>query len=60
MSSSESKTLSVGRLRDGDVRNRTMFAIGGVVGVELLLLFLRLISPQILGSQEKVEQIQHG
>jgi MFS family permease len=32
---------------------RTMFAIGGVVSIALLLLFLILISPQMLDDQEK-------
>jgi MFS family permease len=32
---------------------RTMFAIGGIVSIGLLLLFLSLISPRMLESQEK-------
>jgi MFS family permease len=34
---------------------RTMFAIGGVVSIGLLLLFLSLISPLMLENQEKAE-----
>jgi len=33
---------------------RVMFGIGGIVSIALLLLFLSLISPRILESQEKV------
>jgi MFS family permease len=34
---------------------RTMFAIGGAVSIGLLLLFLSLISPRMLESQDKTE-----
>ncbi|RPJ26614.1 MAG: MFS transporter, partial [Chloroflexi bacterium] len=34
---------------------RTMFAIGGIVSIGLLVLFLSLISPRMLESQEKAE-----
>ena len=32
---------------------RTMFGIGGIVSIGLLLMFLLLISPRMLDSQEK-------
>ena len=34
---------------------RTMFAIGGIVSIGLLLLFLALISPRMLDSQDKTQ-----